>query len=194
MKTIFLAVILSLFTLDAQAFLWFKNKEKKETTSENVNATAQNAQGLKYASEGIGAPSMTYNVSGSNNAVDVNVVPSDAYKREMEMKHQGEVGFKREAEETSFSQSKMPLLVGIFLACLGLGFALLCWVLWSKLSATGKASDIALANVVKTADTGFGVVAGLLESRMATATSPEENALISSVLNSVNKERGKLRK
>ena len=85
------------------------------------------------------------------------------------------------AVEAAKASVSVPLMVSVALGCVSLGFLLLIWILFSKLSAFGRASDQALGGMTRSIRS------------MASIAEPAMKAQLHDLLAQCEKERGKLR-
>lgn len=191
MKKVFVTVALSLLTVSCFG-MGLRNKETKETVGEQARAAANNSHAIDSVIKGQPSPPVAVSQSGTNNTLDINVIPSDAYSANVNAQSDSSLDASEKSSKSESSSVRMPIGVAIAIGCFGLTMLIVAWILFSKLTAAGKAADIAVANVATQADRAFSVVCGLIESQLQTSTSDTDNAKLASILNAVNKERGKL--
>lgn len=195
-KTVIAGVIGAAIWCSCQESHAMSLRNKRETTSfgEQARGTANNSQAISAVMEGQKTPPASVSVTGTNNTTTLNVIPTDAVKTMVNANQEGKMAAQTNTQEASSSEVRLPLGVAIAIGCVGLALLVFAYILFVKLTAAGKAADALAATTLKTADTGFGAIAGIVESKLHTSTDPHQNALLSAILNAVNKERGKLNK
>jgi len=156
----FLAILLVLgFTGCMSSMLPQKRTESVQATESIANA--QNLMIEKVTTSGMGADGQPFH-------------------EELKLSHDS--SSNAGAREDVSSKISIPVMVSIFIGCLGLVLLMGMWILFSKFSNLGRAADNGLATLARS-----------IQTMAATVPDPTVKAQLLGLLSEAEKQRGKLK-